>query len=319
MSDVVSFYDRDQLPVLELPRDRSLSQTQLIQWRNAGEQFGFFVIKVPEIEVLREEIYTSSRDFFSLPVETKEALSFRQIPQGKYGNVGYFGFGSETALGQCNADPKEFFHFGPSDYDLSRYPRNYPVTPTTAEAQRFFDVSRETYDFLLVVARNVMRTLCLVYGYEPGIITSTIVPSNSIMRVIRYPLAVAPKDVALAAEHVGIQLLGLQIAPNMGGLQYRLPDGQIIEPRYEQLHDCLLINIGQMGSHLLGERIRPSPHVVNWPDVVDGGDRMSAVFFFHPNHDESMHSLDRPQEHSCNGKTWGDWLLERLKDLRLMD
>lgn len=319
MPEKISFYERDQLTILDLPHNTVMTATQITQWREAGEKFGFFVVKVPEIQALREEIFTSSKDFFSLPDSTKNALSYRRTSQGKYGNVGYFSFGSETALGQNKADPKEFFQFGPGDDDLSRYPRNYPATPTLPEAQRFFDVSRECYDFLLGVAKIILTTLCHVYGYDASKIASTVVPSNSIMRVIRYPLGLAPKEAALAAEHVGIQLLGLQIAPNMGGLQYRLPDGRMIEPRYEQLHDCLLINIGQMGSHLLGGRISPSPHVVNWPDSANAGDRLSAVFFFHPNHDESMHSLDWPLEGNGNGKTWGDWLLERLRDLRLMD
>ena len=140
---------------------------------------------------------------------------------------------------------------------------------------------------------------------------------NSILRAIRYPLADAPEGGALAFQHVGIQLLGLQISPDMGGLQYLLPDGRWLEPHFEDFADCLIVNIGEMGSHLLGNAIAPSPHRVVMPRVVDKAERYSLVFFFHPDHRTPVTNLRTGEVNFL--KSWGEWLNERLNALGLID
>ena len=313
----IPILNRDALPTLRIPQASGLSQEQKGEWRQIGEEFGFFVCELPGLGQLRTELYQTARDFFSAPDDEKKALGYDRINQGPFGNVGYFSFGSETAVSGDVPDPKEFFHVGPSKESLARHPRDYPSTPWWPSHSEFRRICRTAYDFLIGTANRVCHALCQTYDVDQVQLDEMLAASNSILRLVRYPLSSSDGQMVLAAEHVGIQLLGLQVAPNMGGLQYLLPNGTWVEPDYADFQDCVIVNIGEMGSYLLGGGIGPSRHRVVRPRLVVEEDRYSAVFFFHPDHRKLVTNLKTGA--TAGNKTWGQWLADRLRELRLLD
>ena len=75
----------------------------------AYEEIGFVSLKGHFLDDnLVKNLYGEVKNFFDLPVETKQKY---EIP-GIGGQRGYVGFGKETAKGFKKGDLKEFWHFG---------------------------------------------------------------------------------------------------------------------------------------------------------------------------------------------------------------
>ena len=75
----------------------------------AYEDIGFVALKGHFLsDELVEKLYSSVKEFFALPTETKELYEI----EGIGGQRGYTSFGKEHAKDKPEGDLKEFWHFG---------------------------------------------------------------------------------------------------------------------------------------------------------------------------------------------------------------
>ena len=93
-----------------LSNDNSKKQQFIDDIGHAYENIGFVALKGHFLDdKLVENLYTEIKNFFDLPIETKEKY---EIP-GIGGQRGYVSFGKESAKGKKEGDLKEFWHHGP--------------------------------------------------------------------------------------------------------------------------------------------------------------------------------------------------------------
>ena len=128
-----------------LSSDKSKKQQFIDEIGHAYENIGFVALKGHFLDdQLVESLYAEIKNFFELPVQTKEKY---EIP-GIGGQRGYVSFGKESAKGKKEGDLKEFWHFGQYVDSDSKYAQEYPENVTVNELAKFNAVGKETYQML---------------------------------------------------------------------------------------------------------------------------------------------------------------------------
>jgi isopenicillin N synthase-like dioxygenase len=285
----------------------------------AYEDIGFVALKGHFLDdKLVGDLYSEVRNFFGLPLETKEKY---EIP-GIGGQRGYVSFGKEHAKGRSAGDLKEFWHFGQYVSEGSKYAHEYPDNVTVAELPHFNEVGQEAYKMLEKTGIYVLRALALYIGLDEFYFDNYIKDGNSILRPIHYPpITVEPKDGAVrAAAHGDINLITLLMGAQGKGLQVQNHDGEWIDAMAQP--DELMINVGDMLSRHTNNKLKSTIHqVVNPPRELWGTSRFSIPFFMHPVSDMPLNCLEKCID-ANNPKgfediTAGEYLDERLVELGL--
>jgi isopenicillin N synthase-like dioxygenase len=286
----------------------------------AYEDIGFVALKGHFLDdKLVENLYSEVRNFFSLPVETKEKY---EIP-GIGGQRGYVSFGKEHAKGRSAGDLKEFWHFGQYISEDSKYAGEYPDNVTVSELPNFNSTGEEAYKMIEKTGVYVLRALALHIGLDEFYFDKYITDGNSILRPIHYPpITDEPKDGAVrAAAHGDINLITLLMGAQGKGLQVQNHDGQWIDAIAEP--DEMVINVGDMLARHTNNKLKSTIHqVVNPPRELWGTSRFSIPFFMHPVSEMKLDCLeeciDENNPKSFEDITAGDFLHERLVDLGLI-
>ena len=286
----------------------------------AYEDIGFVALKGHFLDdKLVENLYAEVRNFFSLPVETKENY---EIP-GIGGQRGYVSFGKEHAKGRSAGDLKEFWHFGQYVSEGSKYAGEYPDNVTVSELPNFNSTGKEAYKMIEKTGVYVLRALAIHLGLDEFYFDKYITDGNSILRPIHYPpITDEPKDGAVrAAAHGDINLITLLMGAQGKGLQVQNHDGQWIDAIAEP--DEMVINVGDMLARHTNNRLKSTIHqVVNPPRELWGTSRFSIPFFMHPVSDMKLDCLaeciDENNPKSFEDITAGDFLHERLVELGLI-
>ncbi len=285
----------------------------------AYEDIGFVALKGHFLDdTLVERLYTEVKNFFSLPVETKQKY---EIP-GIGGQRGYVSFGKESAKGKKEGDLKEFWHFGQYVEDNDALKNEYPDNVEVEELPDFNAVGKETYQMLEKTAKYVLRALALHLGLEETYFDNYIHNGNSILRPIHYPpITQEPKEAVRAAAHGDINLITLLMGAQGRGLQVQNHEGEWIDAIAQP--DELMINVGDMLSRHTNKKLKSTIHrVVNPPKELWGTSRFSIPFFMHPISDMKLNVLDSCVDEN-NPKhfddiTAGEFLNERLIELGLV-
>lgn len=285
----------------------------------AYEDIGFVALKGHFLDdALVKELYGEVKNFFDLPVETKQKY---EIP-GIGGQRGYVGFGKETAKGFKKADLKEFWHFGQYLAENSKYTDVYPDNVTVAEVPKFNEVGKKAYQMLEKTGKYVLRALALYLGLNEFYFDQYIAEGNSILRPIHYPpITQEPEDAVRAAAHGDINLITLLMGAPGRGLQVQNHDGEWIDAIAEP--DELMINVGDMLSRHTNNKLKSTIHRVVNPDrELWGTSRYSIPFFMHPVSEMKLDALEGTYDEN-NPKlypdtTAGDFLHERLVELGLI-
>lgn len=286
---------------------------------NAYQEIGFVALKGHFLDdQLVENLYQEVRNFFSLPLETKEKY---EIP-GIGGQRGYVSFGKEHAKGRSAGDLKEFWHFGQYVADDSKYKTEYPDNVTVSELPNFNKIGKETYQLLEKTGVYVLRALALFIGLDEFYFDNFIKDGNSILRPIHYPpIITEPKDAVRAAAHGDINLITLLMGAQGKGLQVQNNQGEWIDAMAQP--DELMINVGDMLSRHTNNKLKSTIHqVVNPPRELWGTSRYSIPFFMHPVSDMPLNCLsqciDVENPKQFEDITAGDYLNERLIELGLI-
>ncbi len=285
----------------------------------AYEDIGFVALKGHFLDdTLVERLYTEVKNFFSLPIETKQKY---EIP-GIGGQRGYVSFGKESAKGKKEGDLKEFWHFGQYVEDDDALKNEYPDNVEVEELPDFNAVGKETYQMLEKTAKYVLRALALHLGLEETYFDNYIHNGNSILRPIHYPpITQEPKEAVRAAAHGDINLITLLMGAQGRGLQVQNHEGEWIDAIAQP--DELMINVGDMLSRHTNKKLKSTIHrVVNPPKELWGTSRFSIPFFMHPISDMKLNVLDSCVDEN-NPKhfddiTAGEFLNERLIELGLI-
>ena len=286
----------------------------------AYEDIGFVALKGHFLDDnLVENLYSEVRNFFSLPIETKEKY---EIP-GIGGQRGYVSFGKEHAKGRSAGDLKEFWHFGQYVNTDSKYANEYPENVTVSELPNFNSTGKEAYKQLEKTGIYVLRALAIHIGLDEFYFDKFIEEGNSILRPIHYPpITDEPKDGAVrAAAHGDINLITLLMGAQGKGLQVQNHDGEWLDAIAQP--DELMINVGDMLSRHTNNKLKSTIHqVVNPPRELWGTSRFSIPFFMHPVSDMNLNCLpeciDENNPKQFEDITAGDYLNERLVELGLI-
>ncbi|MBP3840176.1 isopenicillin N synthase family dioxygenase [Kaistella faecalis] len=285
----------------------------------AYEEIGFVALKGHFLDDnLVNELYGEVKNFFDLPVETKQKY---EIP-GIGGQRGYVGFGKETAKGFKKGDLKEFWHFGQYLEDGSKYSSVYPDNVEVSEVPNFNEVGKEAYKMLEKTGVYVLRALALHLGLDEFYFDKFVSEGNSILRPIHYPpITEEPDNAVRAAAHGDINLITLLMGAQGKGLQVMNHNGEWIDAIAEP--DELMINVGDMLSRHTNNKLKSTIHqVVNPPRELWGTSRYSIPFFMHPVSEMPLNALEGTYDEN-NPKlypdtTAGEFLHERLVELGLI-
>ena len=313
----------DRIPSVDLrdflSEDEDRKQKFINDIGKAYEEIGFVALKGHFLEdELVDRLYAEVRNFFKLPVETKQKY---EIP-GIGGQRGYVSFGKESAKGKKEGDLKEFWHFGQYVENNPELEAEYPDNVDVEELPEFNKVGKETYRMLEKTARYVLRSLALYVGLEETYFDNYIHNGNSILRPIHYPpITEEPNDAVRAAAHGDINLITLLMGAQGRGLQVQNHQGEWIDAIAEP--DELMINVGDMLSRHTNNKLKSTIHrVINPPRELWGTSRYSIPFFMHPVSSmkldvlESCVDEDNPKRY--DDITAGEFLNERLIELGLI-
>ncbi|WP_299016738.1 2-oxoglutarate and iron-dependent oxygenase domain-containing protein [uncultured Polaribacter sp.] len=301
-----------------LSEDPQKKQKFINEIGNAYENIGFVALKGHFLdEKLVSDLYSEIKNFFELPLETKEKY---EIP-GIGGQRGYVSFGKESAKGKKEADLKEFWHFGQYVENDTEKAKEYPENVLIDELPKFNEVGKQAYKMLEKTAKYVLRSLALHLGLEETYFDDYIKNGNSILRPIHYPpIKTEPKGAERAAAHGDINLITLLMGAQGKGLQVQNNNGDWIDAMAEP--NELMINVGDMLSRHSNNKLKSTIHrVVNPPKEMWGTSRYSIPFFMHPVSEMKLDVLENCID-SKNPKKFGDitagqFLDERLKELGL--
>lgn len=286
----------------------------------AYEEIGFVALKGHFLDdKLVEDLYSEVRNFFNLPLETKESY---EIP-GIGGQRGYVSFGKEHAKGRSAGDLKEFWHFGQYVSEGSKYAGEYPDNVEVKELPKFNAVGKEAYQLIEKTGVYVLRALAIHIGLDEFYFDKFIKDGNSILRPIHYPpITDEPKEGAVrAAAHGDINLITLLMGAQGKGLQVQNHNGDWIDAIAEP--DEMMINVGDMLARHTNNKLKSTIHqVVNPPRELWGTSRFSIPFFMHPVSDMSLNCLpeciDANNPKGFEDITAGEFLHERLVELGLI-
>lgn len=302
-----------------LSDDPERKQKFVNQIGSAYEDIGFVALKGHFLsDSLVSDLYKSVKEFFALPVETKEKYEI----EGIGGQRGYTSFGKEHAKDKKEGDLKEFWHFGQflADADKSKY--NYPDNVEVKEVPEFNATGKEAYQQLEKTGIYVLRALAIYLGLDEFYFDDKVKNGNSILRPIHYPpIKEEPKGAVRSAEHGDINLITLLMGASAGGLQVLRKDGVWVDALPQP--DELVINVGDMLSRHTNNKLKSTIHrVINPPCEEWDKPRYSIPFFMHPVSEMKLNVLencvDDQHPKQFEDITAGEFLTQRLREIGLI-
>lgn len=245
---------------------------------------GFAVITHHGIDNdLIRETQRAWRDFFN---QSKVSKNFYVNP--KDSNMGYMGFGVETAVGSNKADIKEFYHFKPGEV--------LPEGEASVLTMKLFNLLEDVSGKVLYVLDEIQNT-----NYRQACQGS----DNTIMRALYYPSLDAvdyEEGSVRSAAHEDINFITLLVAATSPGLEVLDKNGKWHQVPYED--NSIVVNIGDMLQLASKGLFKSTTHRVVNPENYNQ-DRISIPLFVHPKSDTLL----------AQGVTAQQYLDERLNKI----
>jgi isopenicillin N synthase-like dioxygenase len=302
-----------------LSEDPNIKQKFIDEIGRAYEDIGFVALRGHFLnESLVEKLYSEIKQFFDLPLKTKQNY---EIP-GIGGQRGYVSFGKESAKGKKEGDLKEFWHFGQYVENNAELETIYPKNVIVSELPEFNSTGKQAFKMLEKTARFVLRALALHLNLDEYYFDEYIHNGNSILRPIHYPpILEEPNNAERAAAHGDINLITLLMGAHGRGLQVKDHEGNWIDAIAQP--DELMINVGDMLSRHTNNKLKSTIHrVLNPPRELWGTSRYSIPFFMHPINDMKLDVLegciDKDHPKAFDDITAGEFLDQRLNELGLI-
>lgn len=266
---------------------------------------------------LIDNFYRVSKEFFSMPVDTKRKYEVA----GLAGQRGYTSFGKEHAKQSKVADLKEFYQLGQYVSDDSPFKEEYPDNPIVSDVEGFSKYGENLYKAFEVAGAHLLRAIAIYLGLEETYFDDKIHEGNSILRTIHYPpITEEPQSAIRAEQHEDINLITLLVGASAGGLQLLNSEGVWLD--IVPQNDEIVINVGDMLQRLTNNYLKSTTHrVVNPPKEQWHVPRLSIPFFLHPKSSMDLSCL--PGTITDNNPlhyepiTAGEYLNERLAEIGL--
>ncbi len=278
------------LPVLDLADADTDPVRFRGRLREAAHDWGFFYLTGHGVPRTRsDEILDLARQFFALPLETKNQISQLKSPQFR----GYSRLGGELTNGAV--DWREQIDIGPQ-------------RPVIADAQGFwrlqgpnlwpsappgFRAAFERWDQELSnIGLRLLRHWAESLGAPRGIFDASFADAPAtLIKVVRYPGTTQTVQGVGAHKDSGVLTL-LLVEPESAGLQVESTDGTWIDvpPRA----GAFIVNIGELLEVATGGYLRATRHRVAAP--LPGTDRISIPYFLNPALDAQVPLIALPPE-----------------------
>ena len=217
---------------------------------------------------LIKEAQQAWKEFFTKPQAAKNVYV-----NGNNTNMGYKGYGSETAVGSTVADLKEFYHWKPGEI--------VPAELEKINEALYGSLSELGMLALTVLGKHIRQNLV-------GDCRNSV---NTLFRTLYYPaLKSLNRDATSvrSSAHEDINHITLLVAASAPGLQVKDVAGKWHDVPHEK--NSITLNIADMLQMQSGGVYKSTTHrVVNPPD--DNSDRISMPLFIHP-HPETILAPD---------------------------
>lgn len=242
-------------------------------------------------ESLQTELLRFSRHFFAADLSFKMSIAME-----KAGHAwrGYFPVGGELTSGR--PDQKEGLYFGKElNANHPAVARGIPLHganqwPSGEEYRGFKDVVLSYMDHMTELGQSLMEAVALGLGLPRDYFRRRFTDEpTTLFRIFNYPKHVweSEDDEWGVREHTDMGFLTILRQDSSGGLQVKARDGRWIQA--PPLDGTFVINIGDMLEVWTHGLYRATPHRVR---NAGQGDRLSLPFFFDPNWNSTLESID---------------------------
>ena len=279
---------------------------------------GFFYIVNHQVpQQLLTSVFAVARDFFALPVQQKEKVSFELGNK----NRGYIPLGSESSDPNAKRDEKEaydFTHKVPAGAAGELMMDRISGENLWAEQPGNLKPVIEQYlEKCIELGTTLFQIFAVGLGLERHYFDDKINYPIAQLRMLHYP---AQDAGAISEENLGIgkhcdyESLTILAQGQIGGLQVENLQGEWVEA--PPIKGAFNVNIGEMLTRWTNGRFKATPHrVVN----TSGKTRYSVPFFFATNYDVNIKPLDVcvPQgtEPRYEEILAGEYLVSRLNEI----
>ena len=252
---------------------------------------GFFYIVNHQVpQQLLTSVFAVARDFFALPVQQKEKVSF--LLGNK--NRGYIPLGGESSDPDAKRDEKEaydFTHKVPAGSAGELMMDRISGENLWAEQPENLKPVIENYlEKCTELGTTLFQIFAVGLGLERHFFDDKINYPIAQLRMLHYP---AQDSGTISEENLGIgkhcdyESLTILAQGEIGGLQVENLQGEWVEA--PPIEGAFNVNIGEMLTRWTNGRFKATPHrVVN----TSGQKRYSVPFFFATNYDVNIKPLD---------------------------
>lgn len=190
------------------------------------------------------------------------------------GHVGFFGLGSERAVGAEQPDPKRMFQLS-----MAAGARNEQFLELFVDGRRSLDVVARVS---LACSAHALRAVADSAACHSMITEDYLATGNNTLRLIEYP-PVEAREVWLAAPHTGINLVSVCLYSDAPGLMVPDVDGWV-EVSLDRPRVCIML--GELATAFQLTDIPATLHGVR--AMSQPYRRRSMVWFTHPRVDATL-------------------------------
>ena len=270
--------------------------------REACINAGFFYLKDHSIpQSLLDDVFTQSKQLFSLPMEHKLEISDSVLTRG------YTRFEEETLdpMNQVRGDTKEGFYIG-DEVDVQHmdpkklkgpnvWPTNTNCSMTDEQCQLFRDTMERYRKEAVRVCMELVKyfALSLTSG-NPHLFDEYFTEPTTFIRLLHYSAeeSVPCEGVYACGAHSDYGMLTLLLTDENKGLQIQTKDREWLDVPPKK--GAFVVNIGDMFERWTNGLYKSTVHRVITPKGAK--ERYSVPFFFEPNFDALVECL----ESCCN-------------------
>ncbi|MDH6409403.1 isopenicillin N synthase-like dioxygenase [Aurantimicrobium minutum] len=291
------------LPIIDfsLAEGNEQEQAELRdQLRRVTHEVGFFYLTGHGIDRdFIKEFVSTSREFFTLPEESKLSLENTQSPHFR----GYTRVGGELTQGKV--DWREQLDIGPERPALDRTiftedfwalqgPNLWPE-----ELPRLRELSERWIAELSELSRKLLSEWAAALGAPSDFFDASFDElSAPLLKIVRYPgkSGEIPQQGVGAHKDLGVLTL-LYVEEGKAGLQVEYEGEWIDAP---PVSGAFVVNIGEMLEVATNGYLKATLHRVISPEI--GNDRISFPFFYAPRLNASIPTIELPEELAENSR-----------------
>lgn len=281
----------------------------------ACRQVGFMYLThhgIPKVAIA--ETFAQAQHFFSLPLETKQAVAWSSAAS----NRGYVGIERERLDAAQPGDLKEAFNIGREVPPDGVSPLGQGINQWPAGEESFRQTVSEFFTHCAETVAEIFRALAIALHLPETFLSDRHQSQNFTLRLLHYPpLTTTPKPgQSRAGAHTDYGTLTLLFQDGVGGLEVQTPEGNWVAA--PAIPGAVLINIGDMTQRWSNDLLRSTRHRVGLPvGTAAGSDRYSIAYFCEPDPETeiaclpSCQSADNPPRYAPVKA--GEYLLSRLQ------